>query len=82
MLTGKKPVQAAVSCNFLLVKFICGECHIFLVLTFIRWHGLNSYQLTTKKSGSVKPGAVKKADGAGQSKALGSFETEDVEVIC
>ncbi|KAG1338209.1 protein MOR1 [Cocos nucifera] len=35
--------------------------------------------LTTKKSGSVKPGAVKKADGAGQSKALGSFETEDVE---
>ncbi|XP_073114484.1 protein MOR1 isoform X2 [Elaeis guineensis] len=46
MLTGKKPVQAA---------------------------------LTTKKSGSVKPGAVKKADGAGQSKALGSFETEDVE---
>ncbi|XP_038980798.1 protein MOR1-like isoform X4 [Phoenix dactylifera] len=35
--------------------------------------------LTTKKSGSVKPGAVKKADGPGKSKALGSVETEDVE---
>ncbi|XP_073101212.1 protein MOR1-like [Elaeis guineensis] len=34
---------------------------------------------TTKKNGSVKSGAVKKADGAGQSKALGSVETEDVE---
>lgn len=38
--------------------------------------------MTTKKNGSVKSGAVKKADGAGQSKALGSFETEAVEVIC
>ncbi|RZR92180.1 hypothetical protein BHM03_00020440 [Ensete ventricosum] len=33
---------------------------------------------TTKKSVSVKTN-VKKADGAGQSKALGSVETEDVE---
>ncbi|KAJ6844297.1 protein MOR1-like [Iris pallida] len=33
----------------------------------------------TKKSGQVKSGAVKKADGTGQSKALGSVENEDVE---
>ncbi|KAJ6841944.1 protein MOR1-like [Iris pallida] len=33
----------------------------------------------TKKSSQVKSGAVKKADGTGQSKALGSVENEDVE---
>lgn len=37
-------------------------------------------QPAVKKSGSVKTGALKKADGAGHSKALGTVEVEDVEV--
>ncbi|THU43931.1 hypothetical protein C4D60_Mb02t02050 [Musa balbisiana] len=40
--------------------------------------GRKPIQTATKKSVSVKTN-VKKADGAGQSKALGSVETEDVE---
>ncbi|CAL9135877.1 unnamed protein product [Musa acuminata var. zebrina] len=40
--------------------------------------GRKPIQTSTKKSVSVKTN-VKKADGAGQSKALGSVETEDVE---
>ncbi|XP_072993641.1 protein MOR1-like isoform X1 [Typha latifolia] len=33
----------------------------------------------SKKSGSAKPTVVKKADGGGQTKAMGSVEVEDVE---
>lgn len=38
-------------------------------------------QPATKKSVAAKS-TVKKGDGVGQTKALGSVETEDVEVIC
>lgn len=39
-------------------------------------------QQAAKKSGTVKSGTVKKADGAGHSKALGSVVVEDIEVSC
>lgn len=85
MLSGKKPVQAAVSFFLLLLLTnslynIMLDIHFHLELLVLRFWAVA--QPANKKGGPVKSGGNKKSDGGGQIKVSKSVEPEDVEVKC